>query len=208
MLNADAERTVGPEWRRMGPPIPMPEPREPSKAEREVYEFTHLPPRQWCEHCVTGRGVQHPHKQVTLERAESLPEITFDVCFIEISGSVSGVVVDEGATCLVLVDVDAAFVKRVPASAKTVTDFQVEGGRRFVEQFFQKRARLRCDAEPATVALAGKLKELLPELVVWERASRHDSPANQDACEQVKMMRLDSAFWYDFSLWADVRGES
>ena len=64
-------------------------------------------PQLWCDRCVRGRGVANLHKRVTLERAEStLPADAFDVCFIKTSGSVSGVVADEGETCLVSVDVD------------------------------------------------------------------------------------------------------
>ena len=85
---------------------------------------------------------------------------------------------DEIATCLVLVDVDTGYLKAVHAAAKTVTDYLVEGGRRFVEQFFRRRVRLRCEGELAMVVLAQKLKELLPDLVVLIRTPRHDSPAN------------------------------
>ena len=102
------------------------------------------------------------------KRAESaLPVVAFDFCFIKTSGSVSGVVADEGATCLALVDVDTGYLKVVPAAANTVTDYLVEG-RRFIEQVFRRRVRLRCDGEPATVALAGTLKDFLFDLVVWK----------------------------------------
>ena len=58
------------------------------------------PPQQWCDYCVKGRGVEHPHKHVTLERAEStLSVLAFDFCFLKV----------------------------VPAAAKTVTDYLVEG---------------------------------------------------------------------------------
>ena len=106
-------------------------------------------------------------------------------------------VADEGATCLVLVDVDTGYLKAVRAAAKTVTDYLVEGGRMFFEQFFRKRIRMRCDGEPATVALAGKSKERLPDLVVLERTPRLESAANPSERatrtheEQVKVMRLD-----------------
>ena len=67
-------------------------------------------------------------------------------------------VAEEGATCFVLVDVDTGYLNAVPAAAKTVTDYLVEGGRSFVEQVFRRRVRWRCDGEPATVALAGNLE--------------------------------------------------
>ena len=40
---------------------------------------------------------------------------------------------DEGATCLVLLDVDSGYMKAVLAAGKTVTDFLIEGFERFVE---------------------------------------------------------------------------
>ena len=91
--------------------------------------------------------------------------------------SVPGVTADEGATCLVSLDVDTGYMKALPAAGKTVTDNLIEGGRRFVEQFFRRRVRLRCDDEPTTVACGARLKELLPESVVLERTPRHDSQA-------------------------------
>ena len=88
-------------------------------------------------------------------------------------------------------------MKAVPAAGKTVTDCLVEGGRRFVEQFFRRRVRLRCDGEPATFAHGARVKELLPESVVLERTPQHDSQANpaeraiRTLEEQVKVLLLD-----------------
>ena len=42
-------------------PKGIPAPRVPSRREREEHELTHLPYRCWCDHCVSGRGVQAPH---------------------------------------------------------------------------------------------------------------------------------------------------
>ena len=107
-----------------------------------------------------GRGTENAHKRVTFERAEStLPVIAFDFCFIKTSGIVPSVTADEGATCLVLLDVDTGYMKAVPTA---VTDYLVEGGKRFVEQFFRRRVRLRCDGEPTTLAHGARLKESLP----------------------------------------------
>ena len=59
---------------------------------------------------------------------------------------------DEGAKCLVLLDADTGYLKAVPAAGKTEAGYLVEGGRRFVEQIFRRRVRLRCDGEPTTLA--------------------------------------------------------
>ena len=103
--------------------IPIADPREPLNTERAVHELTHLPPQPWCEQCVKGRRTENPHKRVTFERAKStLPVVAFDFCFIKTSGIVPGVTAIEGATCLVLLDVDTGYMKVVPAGGKTVTD--------------------------------------------------------------------------------------
>ena len=88
-------------------------------------------------------------------------------------------------------------MKAVPAAGKTVTDYLVKGGKRFFEQFFRRRVRLRCDGEPTTLAYGARLKELLFESVMLERTLRHDSQANpaervrRTLAEHVKVMRLD-----------------
>ena len=85
---------------------------------------------------------------------------------------------DEGATCLVLLDVDTGHIKAAPVAGKTVTDYLIEGAERFIEQFFRRRVHLRCGGEPTTLTHGARLKELLPDSVGLERTPRHDSQAN------------------------------
>ena len=68
-------------------------------------------------------------------------------------------------------------MKAVLAVGTTVTDNLVEGGKRFVEQFFRRKVRLRSGGKPATLAHGGKPKERLSESVVLERTPRHDCQA-------------------------------
>ena len=79
----ESEREAGPERRRREVAIPISDPREPTITEKEVHEFTHLPPQPWCEQCVRGRGTENPHKRVTFERAEStILVIAFDLLLL------------------------------------------------------------------------------------------------------------------------------
>ena len=48
----------------------MLDPRQPSEEERRTHNLTHLPYRNWCEHCVKGRGREADHKQL-----KSQPEV-------------------------------------------------------------------------------------------------------------------------------------
>ena len=78
-----------------------------------------------------------------------------------------------------------------------MTEYLVLGGKRFVDQFFRRRVRLRCDGEPTTLAYGARLKELLPESVILEHTPRHDNQANpaerafRTLEEQIKLTRLD-----------------
>ena len=182
------ELGLGLEGRRIG------EPKEATKVEREIYELTRLPPPARYHHGAKGRGVEDPRRGLTQEWSVSvLPLIALDFCFLEASGTVYGKVADDGVSCLVLEDVDTWCLLAVRANAKTVTVYLVERSRRFVEHFFRRRVRLLCDGERASVALAGMLKELLPDLVVSERTSRHDGAerAIRTLDVRLKVMRLD-----------------
>ena len=39
-------------------------PGDPTEAEREEHEITHVPYRSWCEHCVKSRGEDGQHGRV------------------------------------------------------------------------------------------------------------------------------------------------
>jgi hypothetical protein len=56
------------------------DPRMPCEAEVKEHEFTHLPFRSWCRHCVRGRGKEMPHVR-SREQPEG-PEVHMDFCFM------------------------------------------------------------------------------------------------------------------------------
>ena len=41
----------------------LPKPRTPSKAEWERHVVSHMPFRDWCRHCVAGRGLDRRHQR-------------------------------------------------------------------------------------------------------------------------------------------------
>jgi len=61
--------------------IKMADPRQPSEEERREHNLTHLPFRNWCPHCVRGRGREADHKKFK-EQAEGLHELHFDFMFM------------------------------------------------------------------------------------------------------------------------------
>ena len=44
-------------------PKPVARPYTPTRTEVYEHEVTHLPYRNWCKHCVRGRGVSSPHQK-------------------------------------------------------------------------------------------------------------------------------------------------
>ena len=46
-------------------------PKGPTKEEREKHDATHLQSREWCDHCVRGRGRNNPHKKKQEEDEET-----------------------------------------------------------------------------------------------------------------------------------------
>ena len=44
-------------------PVTRRAPKGPTKEEREKHDATHLQFREWCDHCVRGRGRNSPHKK-------------------------------------------------------------------------------------------------------------------------------------------------
>jgi len=61
--------------------IKMADPRQPSEEERREHCLTHLPYRNWCQHCVRGRGREADHKKLK-EQSEGLHELHFDYMFM------------------------------------------------------------------------------------------------------------------------------
>ena len=57
----------------------MLDPKLPSQADIDFHMLTHLPYRNWCEHCVKGRAKEMSHEKST-EKRETV-EFHMDFCF-------------------------------------------------------------------------------------------------------------------------------
>ena len=55
---------------------------KPTTKEREEHEATHMPFRDWCPHCLMGRGRTYHHVSKTRSEDEARrPRIAMDCCF-------------------------------------------------------------------------------------------------------------------------------
>ena len=144
-----------------------------------------------------GRGKDDPHLRSDLrEKGEQLSMIAFDLGFVKTT-SARGETEQKHATTLVAVDADLFFVKAGPLLGKEATDYSATGLVKFIEGFFHKHVRLRCDGEPATVALANKVKHMAGDLVKLETTPKHSSASNpaeraiQAVEEQARTIRAE-----------------
>ena len=194
----------------------LPGPTQPSEVQRRQHMVNHVPPAPWCELCVMGRGKDDPHLRSALrEKGEQLPVTAFDIAFVKTT-SASGETEQKYATTLVAVDADLFFVKVIPVLGKETTDYSATGLVNFIEGFFHKRVRLRCDGDSATVALASEVKNMAGDLVKFETTPKHSSASNpaeraiQAVEEQSRTIRADcqmrfgsgETFGADTQIWA------
>ena len=57
------------------------DPKLPSETEVRQHYLTHMPYRNWCPHCVRGRGKEMDHKKRKEDEEPSVPEYHLDYCF-------------------------------------------------------------------------------------------------------------------------------
>ena len=156
----------------------LPGPVQPSEVERQHHLVNHLPPAPLCELCVMGRGKDDPHLRSDLrEKGEQLLVISFDFGFVKTT-SAGGETGQKYAATLIAVDANFFFVRVIPLLGKETSDFSATGLIKFIEGIFHKHVRLRCDGEPATIALANKVKHMAGDLVKLETTPKHSSASN------------------------------
>ena len=66
-------------------PNNIPNPRTPTKYEIEQHNLCHIPYRNWCPHCVRGKGINSPHKSKSVKPEDELnniPRISMDYWYM------------------------------------------------------------------------------------------------------------------------------
>ena len=87
-------------------------PTAPTKKEIEEHEVTHLPPRDWCQHCVAGHGISSQHRSIHESEEDKIGvTIGLDYCFMRETEKEEGispilVMYDESKKCLWVLPVE------------------------------------------------------------------------------------------------------
>jgi hypothetical protein len=137
---------------------PARDPGAPTQGERDAHAATHLPFRSWCAECVEGRRDAPPHCR-TKRSAGEVPEVAFDFAFMRRDDET------ELATLLIMRDRDskalrAWVLEHKGADLAATVDRAVAGVR---ELGYRGRVLIRCDGEPALVALRNAITAALPD---------------------------------------------
>ena len=139
-VEPDAE--IGGRMRNIG------DPRLPTRREVENHNLTHVPYRNWCPHCVRGRGKDLDHRRSVEDNRRTL-EFSFDYCFLGDDGAARMTVLAgrERVTGMMM-------ASAVPAKG-TSGQFAVLKVLEFLKQCGAEEAPviLKSDQEPAIEAL-------------------------------------------------------
>ena len=134
-------------------------PLRPSQREVDAHELTHLPFRNWCRHCMRGRGKEMAHVKGATDKKLEMHEFSLGYCFPGDTDGVSPLtvlVVRERLTKMLLA---AVVPKKGPdmGTARRVTDFIDELGCEHLDVV------TKSDREPAIKPLMREVSRLREE---------------------------------------------
>ena len=127
----------------------LPRPRTPSKAEWERHVVSHMPFRDWCRHCVAGRGLERRHQKH--------PGHDDQYPFVCIAcGHLSG----DATPMLVAKDRRTGMVFALPVETKGAADpHAVEKLAEWVDVLGSTQVTIHSDGEPAVMQVAAAVRD-------------------------------------------------
>ena len=162
----------------------------PTKEEMDEHMLTHIPYRQWCQHCVSGKAKGNPH-QKSRGYVREMPTIVLDYMYMR---ERQGEGEEGGMPILVAHDLVAArggtgnlFARVVPA--KGVNQYAVQSLSNELSYLGHKEFILKSDGEPAIVALKEAIKAERQERIVLEKSPVGESRSNgaaENAVQQIQ----------------------
>ena len=133
--------------------VKLQDPRRPTEEEVKEHELTHLPFRNWCKHCVAGKGTETPCRRS--EGGGELPEFHIDWAF---PGEAEA---NKTVTMLVVRMRDVRMTMSTLAPSKATGDFVAKRIVTFMKECGCEGADVivKADQEPAIVLLFEKVAQ-------------------------------------------------
>ena len=170
------EELAAPDWRvRAGPR------NKPTQREREEHEATHVPFRDWCAHCMMGRGRTHHHvaKQKSEDQSRR-PIIAMDYLLHENGicpecpsdlGRINNLRCGEGRQT-------SKHHEQCGTEERVEEPWTIERGVRFIDLLGYREITLKSDTEPAIVAFRNRVAAMCKAEVTTEDAVKGDKESN------------------------------
>ncbi len=153
-------------------PVKMPDPKRPSQEEVDQHDLTHLPFRNWCAHCVRGKGSAADHRHAT--REDGMPEFHLDYCFMKSHGA-------EMKTILVCREKESRITFRSVVPLKGASEgFAVRRTLAFLKEVGMEASSVffRSDQEPAIIDLINEVSRRRQAKSFVEQSSAGSSASN------------------------------
>ena len=182
------EEFAAPDWRvRAGPR------NKPTQREKEEHEATHMPFRDWCAHCMMGRGRTHHHIAKQKSEDESRrPNIAMDYFFMKMESSPSAQSIPKESISCVAVKED-----RHPNIMSSVTlkkgveePWAVERVAKFIDLLGYREITFKSDTGPAIIAFRNRVAAMCKAEVTTEDAVEGDKESGvvksrrENACQR------------------------
>ena len=163
----------GAQWRNLG------DPRFPSQKEVDEHYLTHVPYRNWCPHCVRGRGKDLDHRR-SIDEDRKVREFSFDYCFPgdEKGSKITVLVGKERVTGMTMASVVPVKGTSGQFSAMRVLEFIKECGAAETEIV------LKTDQEPAIDALMEDVVKTRGERITLRENSPVGSSGSNGVAER------------------------
>ena len=161
----------------------------PTREEFEQHMLTHLPYREWCTHCVRGRGKHDQHRRKS--EPGQVPTVGMDYCFTDLKDDDEDGSETKRTTCTPTLVMKCDTTKSLFAFAlpsKECSEYAVSTAVDAINGLGHSKLILRSDQEPAIVAL-GKSMQLARPGMIQEFAPKYTPQCNGLAERAVRQLK-------------------
>ena len=154
---------------------------KPTARKRGAQEATHILFRDWCAHCMMGRGRTHHHvSKKSCGDLSRRPIIAMDHYFLQPNSTVnSQTIPDESVTCIPAKEHrDQNIMSSVALKKEVEEPWTVERVAKFIDLLGYREITSKSDTEPAIVAFRYRVAENCNAEVTSEDAVKGDKPSN------------------------------
>ena len=167
-----------------------------AKEVEEHYSANHVPFRNWCNACVMGKCVNNPHYRQHKTEEDRVSTVSIDYAFMH-SGLETEEYEEDLTPIIVMVDRNTKKIFANVVPNKGVNPYAVKTVVQNLETLGYKKLNLKCDQEPAIIALRNAVKAESTIDIVPEEVPVGESQANGEVEQainrvkaQVRTMRL------------------